>query len=179
MENWNVVISVYQSGYRRAIRMLRDLGAVQRSPYHNVLVMAADDPLALLEIIETAAESKPALYDAISRVAPAMRCFDFHSVEEFNEKARSILLEWAPRLAGKSFHIRLHRRGFKHPVRTPDVERFLDETLLDVLKQTGRGGRISFSEPDMVIVIDTIDDRAGVALWTHEELARHKLLRPD
>jgi hypothetical protein len=73
MENWNVVISVYQSGFRRAIRMLRDLGPVHRSPYHNVFVVAADDPLTLLEIIESAAENKPALYDAISRVAPAMR----------------------------------------------------------------------------------------------------------
>jgi tRNA(Ser,Leu) C12 N-acetylase TAN1 len=179
MENWNIVISVYQSGFRRAIRMLRDLGPVQRSPYHNLLVMVAEDPMALLEIIESEAEIKPALYDAISRVAPAMRCFDFHSVEEFTEKARSILVEWIPQLAGRSFHIRLHHRGSKHHLRTPDVERFLDETLLDALKQTGRGGRISFSEPDMVIVIDTIDDRAGVALWTHEELAQHKLLRPD
>jgi tRNA(Ser,Leu) C12 N-acetylase TAN1 len=38
---------------------------------------------------------------------------------------------------------------------------------------------VSFSDPDAVIVIDTIDDRAGISLWTRDELARHRLLRPD
>ena len=39
--------------------------------------------------------------------------------------------------------------------------------------------RISFSDPDPVIAIDTVDDCAGIALWTREGLARHRLLRPD
>jgi len=30
-----------------------------------------------------------------------------------------------------------------------------------------------------VIAIDTIDDRAGISLWAREDLARHRLLRPD
>ena len=30
-----------------------------------------------------------------------------------------------------------------------------------------------------IVVIDTIDDRAGIAMWSHEDLTRHRLLRPD
>jgi len=30
-----------------------------------------------------------------------------------------------------------------------------------------------------VIAIDTVDDRAGIGLWTREDLTRHHLLRPD
>jgi hypothetical protein len=30
-----------------------------------------------------------------------------------------------------------------------------------------------------VVVIDTIDHRAGLALWTREDLAHHRLLKPD
>jgi hypothetical protein len=40
-------------------------------------------------------------------------------------------------------------------------------------------GSISFTDPAFVIVIDTIDDRAGLALWSREDLSRHRLLRPD
>jgi hypothetical protein len=40
-------------------------------------------------------------------------------------------------------------------------------------------GRIAFTDPDAVVAIDTIDDRAGVSLWTRDDLARHRLLRPD
>ena len=85
----------------------------------------------------------------------------------------------APRWPANLFTSGCIDADFKHHLRTPDVEWTLDEMVLDALKQARTSGRISFSEPDMVIVIDTVDDRAGVALWTHEELARHKLLRPD
>ena len=177
--DWNIVISIYQDGFRRARRALSELGAVEGTPYHNVLVMKVDDPMALLSAIEQLTEDNTALYDAISRVAPALRGFEFHSAKAFEENAKAILLEWSPRLAGRSFHVRLHRRGARHDLRTPDAERFLDDALLDATNLAGIPGRISFTDPDAVIAIDTVDDRAGVALWTREDLARHRLLRPD
>lgn len=176
--DWNVVVSIYQDGYRRALQALRDFGVVERSGYYNILVMTAEDPLALLEAIERRTEERPALYDAISRVAPAMRSFEFRSEEDFKDKARSILLEWSPRLIGRSFHVRAHRRGGPHELRTPDVERFFDDAILEATATVGQPGKISFTDPDAVITIDTVDDRAGVALWTREDLTRHRLLRP-
>src|SRR3990172_537066 len=106
MMDWNVVISIYRGGLRYALRFLRSLGPVERSPYYNLLVMAVEDPLATLATIEARAAEGPALFDSISRVAPAMRCFAFHSAEEFERHARSAALEWLPQLAGRSFHIR-------------------------------------------------------------------------
>ena len=179
MKDWNVVISVYQDGFRRALRALKEFGPVERSPYHNVLLMRVEYPTALLETIERKTEENTALYDAISRVAPAMRTVEFHSVEEFREKLKPILLEWLPRLTGSSFHVRLHRRGDKHDLRTPDTERLFDDLLLDAAVAAGAPCKISFTDPDAVIAIDTVDDRAGIGLWTREDLARHRLLRPD
>ena len=75
IQNWNVVVTVFQGGFKRAVRALRELGRVERSPYHNVLVMTVDNPLDLLDAIERRSADDPALYDAISRVAPASRCF--------------------------------------------------------------------------------------------------------
>ncbi len=65
MEDWNLVVSVYQDGFREARRALRKLGRVERSPYHNVLLMRADDAVAILETIEKMIEESPPLYDAI------------------------------------------------------------------------------------------------------------------
>lgn len=179
MKDWNVVVSIYQDGYRRALRSLRDLGAVERSPYHNVLVMRAEDPAALLEAIERRTEESPALYDAISRVAPAQRAVDFRSAQELDEQAGAILLEWLPRLAHRSFHVRFHRRGPRHDLKTPEVERHLDDAVLAASSGSGTPATLSFADPDVVIAVDTVDDRAGIALWTREDLARHRLLRPD
>lgn len=57
--------------------------------------------------------------------------------------------------------------------------RCLDDALLDALREAGTPGTLSFSDLDAVIVIDTIDDRAGMSLWTREDLTCHRLLRPD
>jgi len=176
--DWNIVISIYQDGFRRARRALSELGAVEGTPYHNVLVMKVDDPMVLLSAIEQLTEDNTALYDAISRVAPAQRGFAFDSADAFKEQARSILLEWSPQLGGRSFHVRLHRRGARHDLPTQDTERFLDDALLEATNLAGMPARISFADPDAVIAIDTVDDRAGIALWTREDLARHRLLRP-
>jgi tRNA(Ser,Leu) C12 N-acetylase TAN1 len=179
VKDWNVVVSIYQDGFKRALSALEAFGRVERSPYYNVLVMTVEDPTALLEAVERRTEESPALYDAISRVAPAICSFEFQSADEFEEKAKSIVLQWLPRLAGRSFHVRFHRRGPRHDLPTPEVERVLDDALLDGLRQAGTLGTLSFSDPDAVIAIDTIDDRAGISLWTREDLARHRLLRPD
>jgi tRNA(Ser,Leu) C12 N-acetylase TAN1 len=179
MSDWNILISTYQGGYQRACRALRKLGSVESTPYHNVIAMAATDPMALLESIERRTDEVPALYDAISRVAPAKAGFRFGSVDEFKEKAEAIVRGWAPALAERSFHVRLRRRGAHHEIHAHDVERHLDEALLDALAQAGSSGKISFSDPDAVIAIDTVDDCAGLALWTRDDLARHRLLRPD
>ncbi len=177
--DWNVVVSVYQDGFRRARRALAEFGPVERSPYHNVLAMQVDDPVALLAAVEQRTAERPALYDAISRVAPAMRNFAFGSAGELKERARPILLEWAPRIAGHTFHVRLHQRARQHYLETPEAERFFDDVLLEAASAAGSPARISFSDPDAVIDVETIDERAGLAIWTREDLARHRLLRPD
>jgi tRNA(Ser,Leu) C12 N-acetylase TAN1 len=179
MRDWNVIISIYQDGFRRAQRALETLGSVEPSSYHNVLVMKVDDPMALLDAVEQRTEEIPALYDAISRVAPAQRAFEFHSAEEFRDKARDVLCEWVPQLAGRSFHVRFHRRGARHDLGSAETERYLDDVILDALREVGTPATISFADADAVIAIDTIDERAGLALWTRENLTRHRLLRPD
>ncbi len=179
MNDWNMLVSTYQGGYRRARRALQKLGSVDSTPYHNVIVMAASDPMALLETIERRTEEIPALYDAISRVAPAKAVFHFGSVDELKQKARAVVLEWTPALSDRSFHVRLRRRGARREIHAHEIEHYLNEALLDALAQIGSSGKISFSDPDAVIAIDTVDDCAGLALWTREDLTRHRLLRPD
>jgi hypothetical protein len=179
VQDWNVVVTVFQGGYRRALRALRELGPVERSPYHNVLVMKVIDPLALLDAVEARTRETPALYDAISRVAPAQRAFDFNTADEFLATADDIVREWSLRLAGCSCHVRLHLRGLQHTLATQEMERRLDGTILDATASAGRPARISFEGADAVIGIDVIDARAGLGLWRREDFARYRMLRPD
>jgi len=179
MRDWNVVISLFQDGFKRAVRTLQQFGPVERSAYHNVVLMKVEDPIALLDALENKITEFPALYDAISRVAPAQRSFEFASAEAFTENARSIVLDWLPVLTGRSFHVRLHRRGERHALRSPEIERILDDVVLDATSKLRAPARLSFADPDLIIAIDTVDHRAGLALWRREDLARYRLLRPD
>jgi len=179
VKDWNVIVTIYQQGFRRALRALQAIGPTERSSYHNVLIMKVDDPVAMLDAIERLTDERPALYDAIARVAPATRTFEFHSTESFIDAAKSIMLEWLSDLAGRSFHVRLHRRGSKLDLHRPEVERLCDDYIVAATTRAGAPARVAFTDPDAVIVIDTIDDRAGISIWTRDSLARHRLLRPD
>lgn len=72
--------------------------------------------------------------------------------------------------------MRLHRRGFKGVLSTPKDEQFLDRFLMAELGQTSR---IGFSDPDAVIQIETIDSRAGMSLWSRDELQQYPFLGVD
>jgi hypothetical protein len=55
-------------------------------------------------------------------------------------------------------------------LKTPDTEKLLDDAALAATSEIGAPGRLSFTDPDAVVAIDTVDDRAGVALWTREDI---------
>ena len=179
MLDWNAVVTLYQGGFRYGVRILREFGAVEPTDYHNVVVMTVRDPGAFLCALEERVAKDPRLYDAISRAAPAICCFAFHSPEELEKEAEMVISKWLPRLLGRSFHVRLHRRGHKTGLRSPDIEKHLGTNILTRLEQLGAPGSLEFQDPDTVIAIDTIDERAGMSIWSREELERFKLLRPD
>jgi hypothetical protein len=71
MKDWNTIVTIFQQGFRRAMRALQKIGPAERTPYYNVLAMKVDEPIVALETVERWTEEQPALYDAIARVAPA------------------------------------------------------------------------------------------------------------
>lgn len=174
--DWNVVVTLSEQGFRDAVHLLGKWGVVKRSGYYNVLRMKVEKIDAFLAEFAAAVIAAPGILNFISHVVPAEQTFDFATPEEFEERARSTALSWVAKLRGKTFHVRLHRRGFKGKLSTPREEQFLDHALLEVLKGEGR---ISFADPDAVIHIETIDGRAGMSLWTREQVRQYPFLGAD
>jgi hypothetical protein len=141
--------------------------------------MKVDDPAALLSAVEARTRESPALYDAISRTAPAQRTFDFRTCDELLTRAKLIIAEWSPRLAGCRCYVRLHLRGVRHDLQTQEMERRLDREIVEKTTGIGRPASIAFTNPDAIIALDAVDNRAGLALWTRDELRRYAVLRPD
>jgi tRNA(Ser,Leu) C12 N-acetylase TAN1 len=115
------------------------------------------------------------------RLVPAQETFVFDSVASFEKKALAVSLGWAEWLKGQSFHARLHRRRGDLPVKLSSLaeERALDEALLRKLTELERPGRIEFDDPDFVIDIETVGNRAGMSIWSREDRSALPFLRLD
>lgn len=179
MQDWNVVVNVHERGYRKALELLEDLGPVSKTDFFNVLVMKVADIHSLMETLRSWTERDSSIPTFLARVSPVMHTFNFQSPEEFRTQAEQIVLRWTPQLGSRRFYVRMHRRGFKGRISSMETEQFLDESLMRALEKAGTPGHVAFDHPDAVIALETIGQRAGLALWSRIELEKYSLLRLD
>jgi tRNA(Ser,Leu) C12 N-acetylase TAN1 len=176
MEDWNVVATSRLGRFQEARKLLAALGPVDRTEFRGVLVMRCDDVDGLLAALLA---HLPRGGGAVAHVRPARATFGFRTPEEFREHIRRVALAWAPRLLGRSFHVRMHRRGFLHRISSQQEETFVGGILLEALERAGEPGRIGFEDPDAILAVDTVGGRAGLALWSRDELVHHPFLGLD
>jgi tRNA(Ser,Leu) C12 N-acetylase TAN1 len=178
LRDWNVLATAREGGFARARRLLAGLGQVAETRFYNVLLARVSDPRALLPRLSELAAADPGSVACLARVAPADRTFTFQAAEEFLDRAREAALELAQPLGGRSFHVRVHRRGFKGTLHSQEAERLLAGSVLEALEAAGRPGRVAFEDADAVVAVEIVGSQAAVALWTREDLARWPLLKP-
>jgi tRNA(Ser,Leu) C12 N-acetylase TAN1 len=179
MEEWNVVVTVQPGRYREACRLLEAFGRVRRTVFYNVITVKVEDARQFLESLRERLIASPAQCEGLRHVMPAQKTFRFQSPEEFEGFAREAVGSWVPELAGKTFYVRIHRRGFKGRLSSQDEERFLDKFLLASLEKIGCPGRITFDDPDAICAVETIGQWAGLSLWTREDRHRFPFLHVD
>ncbi len=179
MHDWNVVVSVRQGGYHGVRKLLREFGAVHPSGFSNVLVMRVDDPEQMLNALAERTAREPDAVAFLGRAVPVRSTFTFQSPEQFEARAREAVLAFLPELAGKGFYVRVHRHGFKGRLSSQAEERLLGAVLGEALEKAGTPGHVTFQDPDAVLAVETLGNRAGVSLWTREDLKRYPFLRLD
>jgi tRNA(Ser,Leu) C12 N-acetylase TAN1 len=175
MLDWNVIFTVRRD-FNRAIEILSELGAIQRTGLYNVIVMRVPDVRALLEQIAQLPVDQR-FFETISHVVPITHKLWFTTADELEQKACEVVLAWAPQLAGKSVHVRMRRRGHKGELHSPEVEQRLGRALLAELARRGVPGRFALDDPDAVIAIEMLRDEAGLGLWTRADLESYPFLR--
>lgn len=179
MQDWNVVITVRDTGFKRILKFLQDFGEVRKTEFFNVLVLRVDDVSRFTEDLKEEVEADPSLLDFMSHVIPTSTWFTFQTAGEFETKARDAVLPWVKDLADKTFHVRVHRRGFKKRLSSLEEEQFLDRFLLERLEEAGTSGRISFENPEVIIAVEIVGQRAGLSFWTREDRQDYPFLNLD
>lgn len=179
MLDWNVVATAHEDGFAAACRMLQRHGELSHTDYFNVVVLKVPDSDTFLTEFGRQVEEEPGILNFVSRVVPAQFAVNFSDPKMFETVTRELALHWVPDLAHRSFHVRMHRRGFKGRLSSPAEERFLDEALLSALEAAGTPGRISFEDPDAIISVETVSNRCGLSFWTREDLLHYPFIGVD
>lgn len=179
MDDWNVVVTVRERCYRQARELLQAFGAVAETDFYNVLTLRVKDPGAFPAALQRALEQQPALEEVLARVVPVVRTFVFQDAMEFERRACEAVGGWIGELAGHSFHVRMHRRGFKYRLASQHEEQCLDHWLVEQLQAAGSTGRITFEQPDYIVALETVGQRAGVSLWGLSDRERYAFLMLD
>lgn len=177
--DWNVVATTRPHNYPRARQLLARFGDVETTEFFNVLVLRTEDPGAFLEAYAERRAEDDRLDECLARVVPLMHVFDFATPAEFEAKAKAVVADLLPQMAGKAFHVRMSRRGFKHEMSSQSEERFLDDSILTGLEERGSPGRLTFENPDLILDVETVGTRAGLSLWSAEDLKRFPFLKVD
>jgi tRNA(Ser,Leu) C12 N-acetylase TAN1 len=179
MKDWNVVVSVKEKRFSQAVNILKEFGPISKTGFLNVLVMKVEDTAGMCDTLKKRLEEDPSFLSFLSRLIPVAKSFAFQTPEEFKTKVKEIVSEWVSQLEGRGFHVRMHRRGFKGRLHSLEEEKMLDEFLLELTKESGKSGHVTFEDSDVIIAVETVAQRAGLSLWTREALQEYPFVRVE
>lgn len=176
VETWNVLVTAFEGRRDALMPLLRALGTFRGGGYRNVAVGRVADVPALLDALAATLAREPWVRDVLARVVPVERTLAVDPADPVAALEPAVLA-LAPRLAGGSFHVRVERRGLKGALDTAAVERALGGAAWRALEAAGAQPRVTFRDPDRVLVVETLGARAGVGIVDRAVRARWPFVR--
>jgi tRNA(Ser,Leu) C12 N-acetylase TAN1 len=176
--DWNLLVTAMQHHAGDVRRSLRPIVDVRSSRFRNVLLARVDDPGAALTAVAELTVRRPALRAWLGKMVPVARTFAVDP-DQFTTQAEEALAPLLGEIAGRSFHVRVERRGHKGRIDSHAVERDLGEWILDVLQARKAAARVDFHDPDVVVAVELVGDVAGVALLPRTLREAHEFVRID
>jgi tRNA(Ser,Leu) C12 N-acetylase TAN1 len=167
IREWNVLATSLEGRREALIVALRKLGPFWRAGYRNVLVGQVNDQRKFLQTVRERLPTDMQLAASLTKIVPVEQVVTFEP-SRLAETLVELLTPCANRIAGKSFHVRVERRGLKGVVHTPTVERTVGEALLTAAGACGAAPTVSFRNPDVVVAVETTGETAGVGFLTRE-----------
>ncbi|MGA7801667.1 MAG: hypothetical protein WCC36_12740 [Gammaproteobacteria bacterium] len=173
MQDWNVVVTARDRRFREVLAALEPLGEVAGTDFFNVLVVKAPAGRRLLEDLRRQMARDRVVGAAIAHVVVVEDAFLFQSREQFEASAPALLLKRLAVLAGHSFHVRIHRRGFKGRLSSQIKERRLAQFVQDPLKARGDHTPVRLEDSGYTVLLEIVGQRAGPVLWSRTDRARY------
>ena len=176
MKDWNIILTSQMGQERRLLQEIADYGEFHPSGFREVVIGKVPDITEFLDILKRAWESQPFLAEFLSTAVPVQLVFPF-TLENLLDRLKQEALLFLPEIAEKPFYVRVKRRGHKGEISSQEIEQALDRFLLDELATQGRGGRIDFQEPEVILMVELLHNQAGLTLITRDMKERYPFLK--
>ena len=174
---WNILATSLEGQREALLQVLRTLARFRRGGFPNVLVAAVDEPRAFLAVLQDAYDRVPLLRGALGKAIPIERRLRFAAPDTFVDEVMAVLDALAERLAGRTFFVRVFRRGFRGAMDSTRLEGEIGARLVSLLETRGERPTVRFRDPDVVVSIETLRDEAGIAVLDRELRAAHPFVR--
>jgi RNA polymerase-binding protein DksA len=175
---WNVLITAQEGRGRDLKRLLKRHGRFVASGFRNVFLGHVDDQEQFFGQLAFDLERKPFAQSWIGKALPIHTTFAVRP-QVFANDVETRLRQIAARLEGRTFHVRVERRGHKGTLNTRDLELRFGEFLWNRIVAQGCRPSISFTDPDTVVAIEIAGTTAGIALIERQQRLRFAFVKID
>jgi tRNA(Ser,Leu) C12 N-acetylase TAN1 len=176
MTEWNVLATSLEGRRDALLLSLRRLGRFRPGGYRNVVIGLVEEPAEFLVRVREALAADGLLPTALAKVMPIEATMQIEA-ETAVETLAAAAEPFLDRLAGGSFFVRLERRGLKGRLHSPTVEREIGDRVWRALEARGHAPRVDFADPDAVLVIETLGDRAGLTVVSRALRREHSFVK--
>ncbi len=176
MKEWNILVTAFWGRGNHALRLLMQYGDFKGSGFKDVLQGHVEDINPFLEKLERMRQENPGETAPLSQILPLERTFSF-DLSSFMDKLKETVLPYVERVEGKKFYVRAKRRGHKGEMSSLEIEKEISSFIFEELQKAGKAAQVSFSDPDVVIIVETVANRAAVAFITKEMREKYPLIR--
>jgi len=176
MKEWNILATAFWGKGKNALRFLAQHGEFKGSGFKDVLLGHVEGVNLFLGKLELMRQESPDRMNSLSQVLPLERTFNF-TLPDFMDKLKETVLPYVERVEGKKFYVRVKRRGHKGEMSSLEIEKEISGFIFEELEKSGKQAQVSFSDPDVVIIVETIANRAAVASITREMKEKYPLIK--
>lgn len=176
MREWNILVTAHWGLERKALRFLAQYGEFKSSGFKDVLRGHVEEVGLFLGKLELVRQEGSRGIDSLSQVVPLEQTFHFELLD-FIEKLKEAVLPYAEKIEDKKFYVRVKRRGHKGEISSQEIEKEVAGFIIEKLEKAGKQAQVSFGEPDVIIVVETIANWAGVTLITRDMKEKYPLVK--
>ena len=173
--DWNLVVTARSGRRNDLVHALRPIVKLRRAGFPDVSIGRAADVEECLTAIAARADRMLAT-EVLARVVPVTRTF----VVDADALERQLVAETAAcvdALVGRSFHVRVERRGQKPMARSDVLERRLGTALVEALDARGGAPRVTFDDPDVIVAVELIGPVCGIGVVERDLRRRFPFVR--